>query len=253
VKKEPEPIIEVKKVPEPIIEIKKEPEPEIIMMPPIEVVNIEKDMEGEYPRLIRITGGVKQINSYWVPCNISSINNSDVFILDDKYKNTIYQYNGGGSVFLKNKAASIIKSIVDERNIKIEKEVIDEGHEAPLFWEILGGKPTSLPESSPEPTEPPKLFKLYEDNGQLIFEFVCSGKAITKSSLSTDNIMVLDTGFNIFLWEGRGANKLERESAFRAARKYCSEFNRPKQIEVMRGMEGGENEVFELYVPNNLL
>jgi len=59
--------------------------------------------------------------------------------------------------------------------------------------------------------------------------------------------MILDTGFNIFIWEGKKSNKKERAFSQSAARKYCNQFNRPKQMEVVRCREGGENEIFTLF------
>jgi len=176
------------------------------------------------------------------------MNKTDVFILDTQDK--IFQYNGKGSMFEKNRAAAIIKAIVDERNIKIEKEVIDEGHDAPDFWNILGGKPDDLPEESNEPLHAPQLFKLSDHSGEMVFEPLGQGKTIKKNLLSTNDVMVLDTGFDIFVWEGRGASKSEKAFAPQAARKYCRDFKRPRELEVFRRMEGGENEIFELFFPN---
>jgi len=151
----------------------------------------------------------------------------------------------------KNRAATIIKAIIDERNVKIDKEVIDLGHETQEFWDALGGMPDDMPENHNDiPMEPAKLFHLFDDNGEMKFEMVGAGKEINKSILSTNDVMVLDTGFDLFVWEGKKSSKKEREFGQFVARKYCKDFNRPRSLEVVRCKEGGENEVFEIFCSN---
>jgi hypothetical protein len=69
---------------------------------------------------------------------------------------------------------------------------------------------------------------------------------ITRALLDSDDVFIFDIGFEVFVWVGRGASKLERRTALQYAQDYLMAYKKPLHTPISRVLEGGENEVFEL-------
>merc|ERR1711879_123507 len=78
-----------------------------------------------------------------------------------------------------------------------------------------------------------RLFKLNVTDGTASFTKVAEDK-IAKSSLSTDDVFVLDTGAEVFAWVGKKASEEERKLALGYAQNYLTEYKRPAYISVCR-------------------
>jgi hypothetical protein len=202
-----------------------------------------------FPRLIRISGKKLDMNSTLVQCTASSLNKTEAFILDTGKK--FFQFNGlnpvMNTVFERNRANEIINALNEEREGKCEREIIDFGHDNAEFWSILGGKLDNLPMSNPDPGYTAELFVLSDESGEIVFKSLAKGRQIKKNLLRSDDVMILDTGFNAIVWEGKKSNK---NISSNAAKKYISEFGRNKNVEVKRCMEGDEIELFHIYTNN---
>jgi len=203
--------------------------------------------KGVYPRLIRVSGEKQDIDTTLIPCLPISVNRTDCFLLD--CENKIFQLNNKGSMFEKRKANDVARSLNDERNGKCKVDVIDDGHDEE-FWSILGGKPENLPENADTPNRPAELYHIGEHDGKVSYNKVGSGKGIKKSMLNTNDVMLLDTGFGLFIWEGKKCTPSEREHGMQFARRFVRESLRPPTYEITRCKEGGENELFALYCRN---
>ena len=64
------------------------------------------------------------------------------------------------------------------------------------------------------------------------------------SLLRTDGVYLLDTGFELFVWTGRGASANESASAFSFAQNYLSIEKRPAHLPISRYTEGNESQHF---------
>jgi len=210
-------------------------------------LSIWEGYKGVYPRLIRISGEKQDIDTTLLPCLPKSINRTDCFILD--CENKIFQLNNKGSMFEKRKANDVARALNDERNGKCHVEVVDDGHDEE-FWAILGGKPDSIPENADTPNRPAELYHIGEHEGKVSYNKLGTGKGIKKSMLNTNDVMLLDTGFGLFVWEGKKCTPSEREHGMQFARRFVRESHRPPTYEIIRSKEGGENELFKLYCKN---
>ncbi|KAF2076051.1 hypothetical protein CYY_002665 [Polysphondylium violaceum] len=198
------------------------------------------------PRLLWIHGD-KHVRVNEVDLSAKSLNSGDVFLLDAGL--TIYQFNGAQSSGLeRTKGAALARAIDDERKGLPKVEVYTEGDaDIPeTFWKILGGKGAiapPLPKTAPTKSEK-VLFKLSDASGKLTFTQVGQGK-LSKKSLDTNDAFILDLGFEIYVWIGLKASPNERKQAFGFATEYLAKNNRPPYTQVVKILEGGENEVFE--------
>ncbi|XP_069122982.1 advillin-like isoform X2 [Argopecten irradians] len=99
-------------------------------------------------------------------------------------------------------------------------ECVTEGEETSGFWEALGGI-CKYAECSPSGTEwfPPRLMHCSNTTGQFRVEEVHD---FTQEDLYEDDVMLLDTHREIFVWIGRGANLQERKYGLKSALDYLA-------------------------------
>uniref|UniRef100_A0A671KBV1 Macrophage-capping protein n=1 Tax=Sinocyclocheilus anshuiensis TaxID=1608454 RepID=A0A671KBV1_9TELE len=96
---------------------------------------------------------------------------------------------------------------------------ISEGKEQAGFWSALGGKKDYQTSKSLQKTvKPPRLFGCSNKTGRLIAEEVPGD--FTQSDLATDDVMLLDTWEQVFVWIGNDANEVERNGADKIAKDY---------------------------------
>uniref|UniRef100_A0A672S0S6 Macrophage-capping protein n=1 Tax=Sinocyclocheilus grahami TaxID=75366 RepID=A0A672S0S6_SINGR len=96
---------------------------------------------------------------------------------------------------------------------------ISEGKEPAGFWSALGGKKDYQTSKSLQKTvKPPRLFGCSNKTGRLIAEEVPGD--FTQSDLATDDVMLLDTWEQVFVWIGNDANEVERNGADKIAKDY---------------------------------
>jgi hypothetical protein len=63
--------------------------------------------------------------------------------------------------------------------------------------------------------------------------------------VTSDDVFILDDGYEVMVWVGKGASVTERKEALNFAQKYLNDYNLPKDKVITRMMDGGENEMFE--------
>eukprot|EP00178_Gracilaria_changii_P012203 TRINITY_DN34507_c0_g1_i1.p1 TRINITY_DN34507_c0_g1~~TRINITY_DN34507_c0_g1_i1.p1 ORF type:complete len:370 (+),score=79.56 TRINITY_DN34507_c0_g1_i1:17-1126(+) len=202
------------------------------------------------PRLLWIKGKAKKIRVTQVELKTSSLNSGDCFILDQGL--TIYQWNGSASgPFERNKASQLAGGIRDERAGKPQVHVLDEksaDKPAQDFYAALGGregvKKADEVESDEVVTSEKRLMRLKHENNQTTFTEESSGTAVKRSQLDSDDVFVFDSGAQIFVWIGKGANQEERKGGLQYAQDYLKKYNRPMFLPIVRILEQGENEEF---------
>jgi len=200
------------------------------------------------PRLLWIKGK-KNVRVREVSLKSDSLNNGDVFILDNGLK--LYQWNGSKSgIGERSKAAQLCRALDSERGGKPEVIVQDEGSEEQEFWNLLGGK-AKVPDASEVETDDTwehaterKLFKFSDEGGNFSFTAVSEGK-LDKSSLDTKDAFVIDAGNHIYVWVGNGASVGEKKYAMSYAQQYVKTYNRPITLPFSYVTEGSENKDFK--------
>ncbi|XP_058472532.1 gelsolin-like isoform X2 [Solea solea] len=98
---------------------------------------------------------------------------------------------------------------------------LSEGAETDQFWEILGGKTkyrTSTRLKDKMDAHPPRLFACSNKTGNFIIEEVPG--EMTQDDLATDDVMILDTWEQVFVWIGNEAQEEEKTEAMASALRY---------------------------------
>ncbi|XP_072366613.1 scinderin-like isoform X1 [Scyliorhinus torazame] len=157
------------------------------------------------------TGATRAVE---VNVDSSSLNSNDTFVLKTPQGNFIWKGTGASAAELKTAkyVASVLGGSVTE---------IQEGNEPDSFWKGLGGKkPYQSSKGLKEEvaTHPIRLFGCSNKTGTFIIEEVPGD--FTQGDLAVDDVMLLDTGEQIFLWLGSSANEVEKAESVKCAKQY---------------------------------
>ncbi|XP_067832581.1 advillin [Heptranchias perlo] len=166
-------------------------------------------------RLFQIHGSDKSnTKAIEVPAYASSFNSNDVFLL--KTETNCYLWCGKGSSGDERAMAKELAAIVANGN----ENIIAEGQEPLIFWEALGGKAPYANDKRLQEEDldfQSRLFECSNKTGRFIVNEVAN---FSQDDLSEDDIMLLDTWDQIFLWIGKEANEVERKETLVTAQDY---------------------------------
>jgi len=196
--------------------------------------------EGAYQcKLLRVrktsTNGVRIKD---VTLNRSSLNHGDCFILDTG--TVIYVWEGAEASPLEKVAANeAAENIEGQRDGKAKAtHDVDDG-----FWEHLGGEGDIAPASAATDKIPDRdpgegvLYALSDTTGSLQTKEVARGD-LGAGMLDTNNVMMLDTDAEIFLWVGAGASPGESRNSMATAMAYLKINNKPLHTPIHLYKEG---------------
>ncbi|XP_068446201.1 scinderin like a [Clinocottus analis] len=141
-----------------------------------------------------------------------SLNTNDVFVL--KSPSSLYVWKGKGATVEEEAAAKYVAGVLGGNATQVE-----ETSEPADFWKALGGKKdyqTSL--ALQKTVKPPRLFGCSNKTGRLIAEEVPGD--FTQLDLASDDVMILDTWNQIFVWVGNDANETEKNGSTAIAEQY---------------------------------
>lgn len=123
------------------------------------------------PRLLHLKGK-RNVRARQVPLKRESLNEGDVFILDNGLK--LYLWNGkDANRFEKAKGVQLLVKLRNERGARPETVLLDEDPENEEFWSMLGGQgPIASAEEGGEDEvadsgEETKLFRVSDASGTL--------------------------------------------------------------------------------------
>ncbi|XP_061695508.1 scinderin like b [Syngnathoides biaculeatus] len=172
-----------------------------------------------------------------VDVSASNLNTNDVFVL--KSPSGLFVWRGVGASDDEMGAA---KHVVDFLGGSASQ--ISEGKEPAAFWSALGGKKEyQTSKTLQNVIKLPRLFGCSNKTGRLIVEEVPGD--FTQSDLATDDVMILDTWTQLFLWIGNEANAEERTGAPKLARDYLdSDPSGRKGLPVTTIKQGAELPIF---------
>lgn len=214
------------------------------------------------PRLLHVKGEGKSIALREVKCRRDKMNSGDVFILDTGAK--MYQWNGkDANPNEKLKAQAFIKSVISARSGKATSMVLDEGsgdETCKEFWDKIPGERKLLGikfrkysvKTAEQGGDDAKvkqfqkvLYRLSDRSGEMKFTRVEKAtkdhsNKVTWNKLDDDDVFLLDDGFMIWVWIGKGASQKERAQAMWYAMKYIKEYNRPTSMPISRIDQGRE-------------
>lgn len=212
--------------------------------------------EEYVPRLLEVRRTKRTTKASQVECNVSSMNKGDCYILDMGPK--VYKYLGPeSSAFEKSSAANLAANIVNGRQGKSKIANIEDDND---FWETVGGTEADVADAldadakrakespadkSLDKTEV-QLFRISDDSGAVTFTAVEKGdeKGYTTAQLDSNDVFVVDSGIEIFIWRGSGASKGEKSQAWKLVDKYIEDNGKSPTLPVTVIDEGKINIVF---------
>ncbi|KAF2307957.1 hypothetical protein GH714_033793 [Hevea brasiliensis] len=152
----------------------------------------------------------------------TSLNSTECFLLQSG--SSVFTWHGNQSTFeqqqLSAKIAEFLKPGVALKHAK-------EGTESSAFWFALGGKQSyTSKKASPEIARDPHLFTFSFNKGKFQVEEVYN---FSQDDLLTEDILILDTHAEVFVWVGQSVDPKEKQNAFDIAQKY---------IEMAASLEG---------------
>ncbi|KAI1888925.1 hypothetical protein AGOR_G00173780 [Albula goreensis] len=149
-----------------------------------------------------------------VPARSSSLNTNDVFLL--KTDRVCYLWYGKGCSGDEREMAKYVADLLSKQ----DKQVVAEGKEPAEFWVALGGKSPYASDKRfqvEEPAHSPRLFECSNQTGRFMITEVDD---FAQDDLDEEDVMLLDTWEEIFLWLGSSANEYETKQACASAVEY---------------------------------
>lgn len=151
-----------------------------------------------------------------VPEKATSLNSGDVFCLETP--GNMWLWMGRGCTGDEREFAKQIMKGIDPRR-GANYEAITEGQEPEAFWESLGGQApyADVKEPVSEDYHEPRLFQCSNNRGYFYAEEIFD---YDQADLIEEDVMLLDTYFEVFVWIGNDANVEEKKKALETAIEY---------------------------------
>ncbi|TSK72131.1 Gelsolin [Bagarius yarrelli] len=175
-----------------------------------------------------------------VDADSSNLNSNDVFVLVTP--SGCFMWVGIGASDTEKLGAKELCSILG-----VNTSEIAEGGESSNFWTALGGKKgyrTSSRLKDKMEAHPPRLFACSNKTGRFIIEEVPG--EMTQEDLATDDVMILDTWDQVFVWIGNEAHEEEKTEAMTSAARYIETdpANRDRRTPIVKIKQGFEPPTF---------
>ncbi|KAJ4823941.1 Villin-2 [Turnera subulata] len=164
--------------------------------------------------LFRISGtSVHNNKAVQVDAVATSLNSMECFLLQSG--SSVFIWHGNQSTFEQQQwAAKIAEFLKPGVALKHSKE----GTESSAFWFALGGKQSYTSKKvAPETVRDPHLFTFTLNKGKFQVEEVYN---FSQDDLLTEDILILDTHAEVFVWVGQCVDPKEKQSAFEIGQKY---------------------------------
>lgn len=195
--------------------------------------------------LIQISAtSVHKSKAVQVDAVASSLNSYDCFLLQSG--SSMFSWHGNQGTFeqqqLVAKVAELLKPGV---TLKLTKE----GTESSSFWFPLGGKQSYTSKKvHPDAARDPHLFTFSNNKGKFEVDEVYN---FSQDDLLTEDVLILDTHAEVFIWVGQSTDPKERQNAFEMGQRYIEmavayEGLYPK-VPLYKVMEGNEPGFFTTF------
>ncbi|XP_073686433.1 advillin [Garra rufa] len=149
-----------------------------------------------------------------VASRASSLNTNDVFLL--KTHQNVFLWYGKGCSGDEREMGKAVADLLSEQ----DKQIVMEGQEPAAFWVALGGKAPYACDKRLEKEvalHEPRLFECSNQTGRFLMTEVAD---FSQDDLDEDDVMLLDTWEEIFLWIGNSANQYETQESYNSAVDY---------------------------------
>ncbi|KAM4534393.1 villin-1 isoform 1-T1 [Odontesthes bonariensis] len=146
----------------------------------------------------------------------SSLNTNDVFLL--KTDKTCFLWYGKGCSGDERIMGRAVSDVLSRQ----DKQVVMEGQEPADFWVALGGKAPYASDKRLQREELPHSPRLFECSNQTGRFKITELYDFAQSDLDEEDVMLLDTWEELFLWVGNSANEYETKEAWNSAQEYLS-------------------------------
>ncbi|KAK4442097.1 putative actin-binding protein [Podospora aff. communis PSN243] len=230
--------------------------------------HVEEPTQPDVTTLLRVFkrrvghGGRDTVVVHEVEPTWRSLDEEDVFILDKGDKILVWQ-GKGCSPMEKAKAAQVVHDMKLARHVDVEVISQTESRSYRFIKELGGGEEDAaefhtarpiraLGDSRVGSRRARRLFRLSDASGQLTFELVGEGEAISKSELDSSDVFLLDDGGKeIWVWEGAGASRAEKAMWLKVAQAYVrqlqgeDEGNQAYLLPIANVREGRETTSFK--------
>jgi gelsolin len=177
------------------------------------------------PRLLHFSGQKQQIYVHEVPLVKERLDHKDVFILDLGL--TLYQWNGKESSKEERFKAMQYLGLIRSERPKAEAETLEDEStpESHKFYTSLTGidEPNLV---KPLVKEENQLLKVSDAGGHLKTTEVKRG-AVNSKDFSSNDVFILDTGDQCFVWVGKGASQSEKQSGLGYAHAHLMKTSHP--------------------------
>lgn len=194
--------------------------------------------------------GTNSLNTVALEVNAtaSSLNSEDCFVLVTP--SNVFTWHGlGANNDEITVATNISAKLAGSYKGASGREIVDvkEGSEPDSFWEALGGKAEYASMSPGEaPPRDPRLFSASTAAGKFVVEEI---ENYDQSDLNDEDVFLLDTYTQIFVWVGTQSTLQEKDKSLEFAQKYASEANdgRDPDLPIIMIKAGEEPSMFSCY------
>jgi len=185
--------------------------------------------------------GTNQYNTHTIQTEpkAASLNSGDCFAV--LTPETIFLWQGrGASDAEKETGLAVAENLKNERG----GQVVEEGEEPEEFWEFLGGKTeySEIKEADVAALDA-RLFHVSNATGTIKVEEIAN---FAQEDLIDEDVMILDTFTEVFVWIGSQSNDTEKKTALDVATKYnqTATDGRDPDTPIIRLNAGGEPPLF---------
>jgi len=205
----------------------------------------------EIKRLLHLKG-TKTVHTTQVPLECSSLNEGDVFVGD--FGDQIYLWFGKASSKAEQLHSwTLARALKGDRGGKpnIVEVAQGSGEQAAFLARLTGDADDILDaeeggdDAEAARSSTRKLFRLSDASGALTFTAVGEGATVKKAALDSKDVFVLDSGYEVFVWVGKGASMAEKGRSLHYAQDYLTAHGRPAVLPITRVMEGCESTAFD--------
>lgn len=144
----------------------------------------------------------------------ASLNSEDVFVLETPKSTFLWlgEFADPSEVAMGHNVAKLVSPDRQAKEIK-------EGQEPDEFWRAIGGKGEYKKGHVEEhnPLLDARLFKCSTATGRLVVREICN---FSQEDLDQDDVMMLDSGDEIYIWIGKGSTEEERTKSLEIAMEY---------------------------------
>ncbi|XP_028032005.1 gelsolin, cytoplasmic-like [Bombyx mandarina] len=218
--------------------------------------NSKKSYEEDQTRLFRVEGTETGVDMRAVQVAEESnvLEDDDVFVLETG--SGVYVWNGKDSDPQEQEAAlKFVENVVKDKDVT----VVEQGDEPEEFWEALGG--------IPEEKEEPSAWRMVVNRrvtatrtltavsvgvaGRVKFEDLDT--EFSQQDLSEDGVYILDTGEELYFWQGADVTERVKSSKQEVIKKYIEDDGLDRTVDsavVVTVRQGAEPRVFKKLFPD---